>query len=60
MDRSLSSYEEIANTYEILIGLTDGKRPHGRRRRRYRWGIILKWAIKVALGIGPVFENVCE
>jgi hypothetical protein len=34
---------EIRNTYNILVGKSEGKRPL--RRPGLRWGIILEWIL---------------
>jgi hypothetical protein len=35
MSRACSTYEKKRNTYRILVGKPEGKRPIGRRRRRW-------------------------
>jgi hypothetical protein len=41
MDRVCSTNGEKMNTYRILVGKLEGKRPLGRPRDR--WWIILRW-----------------
>jgi hypothetical protein len=44
MGRACSTNGERRNSYRILVGKPEGKRPLGRPRRR--WGIILKWILE--------------
>jgi hypothetical protein len=39
MGRACSAHVQMRNAYKMLIGKREGKKPHGRRRHRWKYNI---------------------